>query len=93
MAEFITLEKFLKPSYEALKKAAEKEKKEKTAKRAETLCELLESDGAPVAKALIDFLATSFVDISDGATCCEYENQFENLEIYINIKKRGYYEQ
>ena len=82
MAGIITLKEFLKPSYEAIEK-------EKKAKPADALYEILESDGGEVTKGVIDFLANSFVDIADGATCCEYENEFENLEIYINIKRKA----
>lgn len=89
MAEFIKLSEFLKPSYEAIKKAADNKQSGNRQKKAGNLLELLESDGAPVAKALIDFLAAAFVDISDGAHCCEYENKFENITIYVNIKRKG----
>lgn len=85
MAEIIKLKDFLKPSYEAI----EKEQKAKKAEKAAALCELLESDGADVAKSIIEFLATAFVDISDGATCLEWEKQTENLKIYLNIKRKG----
>lgn len=82
MAEMINLQDFIKPSIEKIRN-------EKNANDIKNLSELLKIDGAPIAKAIIDFLATAFVDISDGAHCCEYENKFENLEIYVNIKKRG----
>ena len=86
MAEIIKLKDFLKPSYEAI----EKEQKERDgAKKTGALYAILESDGGEVTKGVIDFLASSFVDIADGATCCEYENEFENLEIYINIKRKA----
>lgn len=85
MAEVIKLKDFLKPSYEAI----ERENLLKKAENTQKLFSMLEIDGTDVAKSMIDFLAKSFVDIADGATCCEYENKFCNLEIYVNIKKRG----
>ena len=84
MAEIIKLKDFLKPSYEAIEKEREAQKAEKAA----NLLKILESDGADVAKSLIEFLASSFVDIADGATCIEWEKQTENLEIYLNIKRK-----
>lgn len=85
MAEMLKLKDFLKPSYEAI----EKEKKAKKAEKAAALFELLESDGADVAKSIIEFLATAFVDISDGARCLEWEHKTENLEIYLNITRKA----
>ena len=85
MAKIITLQEFLKPSYEAI----EKEKKAKKAEKTAELFELLESDGADVAKSLIDFLSKAFIDIADGAQCLEWEKETENLEIYLNIKRKG----
>ena len=85
MSEIIKLKDFLKPSYEAI----EKEQKAKKSEKAYALCELLESDGADVAKSLIEFLAGAFVDLSDGATCLEWEKQTENFEIYLNIKRKA----
>ena len=89
MAEIIKLKDFLKPSYEAI----EKEKKATKAEKACALFKLLESDGADVAKSLIEFLASAFVDLSDGATCLEWTKQTENMEIYLTIKRKGQNEQ
>ena len=85
MAEMIKLKDFLKPSFEAI----EKEKQQKEAESVKSLVELLKIDGAPIANSLIEFLAGAFVDIADGATCVEWEKLTENLEIYLNIKKRS----
>ena len=83
------LKDFLKPSYEAI----EREKRKKQEKQEGALIWLLESDGRDLAKSLFDFLASAFVDIADGATCLEFEKETENLEIYINIKRKGQNEQ
>ena len=89
MAEFVKIKDFLKPSFEAI----QKEKDKQIAESGRALVNLLENDGAPIAKGIIEFLARAFVDIVDGATCVEWEKQTENLEIYLNIKKRGANEQ
>lgn len=88
MAQVIKLKDFLKPSYEAIKR----ENMLKMVENTQKLFSMLEMDGTDVAKELIDFLSKAFVDIADGATCCEYENKFCNLEIYVNIKKRSHEE-
>lgn len=85
MSEIVKLKDFLKPSYEAI----EKEQKEKKAEKAGALLKLLESDGAEVAKSLIEFLPSAFVDLSDGARCLEWEHKTENLEIYLNITRKA----
>lgn len=85
MAEIITLKEFLKPSYEAI----EREKVFKQCEQTNRLFKMLEKDGANVAKALIDFLAKAFVGIADGATDYEYHRIFEEVEVYVNVKKRG----
>ena len=89
MAEIVKLKDFLKPSYEAIEK--ERKEKEQEQKRDSLLkfFDLLELDGRELAKSLFDFLATAFVDLAEGATCLEWEKQTENLEIYLNIKRKG----
>lgn len=84
----ITLKDFLKPSYEAI----EREREVEEAKNIKKLFDLLETDGADVAKSIIDFLSSAFVGIADGAQQYEFHKLFENVEIYINFKKRGYNE-
>lgn len=85
MAIFMSLKDFIKPSYEAI----EKEKRKKDEETTKKLFEILETDGAAVAKSMIDFLSSAFVGIAGGAQNYEYHRIFENLEIYVNVKKRG----
>ena len=79
--KIISIQEFLKPSYEEIENEKKAKREEKTAE----LFKLLESDGSDVAKSMIDFLSKAFVDIADGAQCLEWEKETENLEIYLNF--------
>ena len=55
----------------------------------ENLTELLKTDGAKAQKFLTDSLARAFVDISDGAIDEEYHGEFEKIEIFMLVRRRG----
>lgn len=55
----------------------------------EKLKELLKTDGANAQEYLIYCLAKAFVDISDGAVEAEFQREFEKIEIFMIVKRRG----
>ena len=55
----------------------------------EHLKQLLKTDGQNAQEFLTDSLARAFVDISDGSIENEYHREFEQIEVYMIIKKRG----
>lgn len=55
----------------------------------EQLIKLLNTDGAKAREFTTEALARAFVDISDGAIDAEYHREFEKVEIYVYVKKRG----
>ena len=92
MAEFMNLKDFLKPSIEAIRKEQKEKENEKKRDSLLEFFDLLEVDGRDLSKSLIDFLSEAFVDLSDGARCLEWEHETENLEIYLNIKRKEKHE-
>ena len=89
MAEIIKLKDFLKPSYEAIEREKKERENEQNRDSLLQFFDLLQLDGRDIAKSLFDFLATAFVDISEGATCLEWEKQTENLNVFLIIKRKG----
>ena len=55
----------------------------------EKLLKLLKTDGKKAQEFVTDSLARAFVDISDGAIDEEYHAEFEQVEVFMYIRKRG----
>lgn len=55
----------------------------------EQLKELLKTDGQNAQEFVTDSLARAFVDFSDGAVENEYHREFEKIEIFMIVKRRG----
>lgn len=55
----------------------------------EKLFELLKTDGANAQEFVTDCLANAFTDISDGAVEAEFQRNFEKIEIFMIVKRRG----
>lgn len=55
----------------------------------EKLKELLKTDGQNAQEFVTDSLARAFVDFSDGVVENEYHREFEKIEIFMIVKRRG----
>lgn len=52
------------------------------------LTALLEKDGQYILKRIVDFLAKSFVDLSEGGCFSEMHELTENVDVFLIIKRR-----
>ena len=55
----------------------------------EKLFEFLKTDGKNAQEFVTDCLAKAFTDISDGAIEAEFQREFEKIEIFMIVKRRG----
>ena len=55
----------------------------------EKLMQFLNKDGKKSLEFVTDSLSRAFVDLSDGAIEEEYHREFEKIEIFMIVKKRG----